>query len=122
MQIKKYSNNLHNKINLIDIYQNKGITYNYNLQKMSYGKGYQVSIKDLYIIHIKHKNKILKAIKKAYKNNIHGYNIGLWIDENNLCYIDYSINIRNKKQAIKQAKKLKQKSILNWYNNLCIEL
>ena len=117
----KYNNNLHNKINLIEIYQNNGCTLDKKGNKKEYKKGYSVSVCDLYKINIKHKNKIKNNIIKAIKNEKKFYNIGCWID-NNLFYIDYSINIRNKQTALKIAKKYNQLSIYDHAKNNCIYL
>ena len=53
---------------------------------------------------IKKQQRIIESMKQIYNKNV--YYVGLWVD-NNICYIDISIRISNKKQAL----------IMGLYNN-----
>jgi len=101
---------------LKNIKANGGATLNANGEAVNYNKGYQVSIKDLYIM------PVYKMTKKFIKTLLNDkYNLGLWID-NNKVYIDYSVNIKTKKEAVKVGKANNQISIWNWKKMDCIYL
>ena len=108
-----------NSITLNKVLKNGGLTLNNKGITAEFKAGYQVSIKDCYILELNNTDEIIKAINQLIKKACKGYFIGLWID-NNKIYIDYSINIRSKKLALKIASVKNQLSIFSWYNQDCI--
>ena len=101
---------------LKNIITNNGATLDANGNAITYKNGYQVSIKDIAIIKL---YKLRKShIIELLNNN---YNLGVWIENKNV-YLDYSIRIANKKDAIKTGKANNQISIYNWKNGDCIYL
>lgn len=119
MQKIKYINNLHNKIDLFEIYKSNGATLNQNGQKIQFATGFQCSVKDLHKTKQTKQNKIIKQINNAIKHAKNGYNVGLWV-ENDFVYIDYSVNITDKKTAMQTGKKYNQKSVYDWQNQKCV--
>lgn len=110
------------KLNTLkSIINNGGATLNKNGVQVNYKKGYQVSKKDCYILKLNNLQNILQHTKKLLKEINKNEFVGLWVD-NNKIYIDISIKIDNKKQAISQGLTLNQISIFNWYNKKCINL
>jgi|GEM_PF-2510348 hypothetical protein len=106
------------------IIENKGETLTKELKKAELKRGYMVSLEgtetqtkgDDY-------QAIIKAIEEKQaiikdKNNMH---IGLWLD-NNIMYIDISINIQDKTEALEFAKYNKQLAIYDLKNNDSIYL
>lgn len=106
------------------IIENKGATLNKELKKASINGGFMVSLEGVEVQ--KNKNDI-EGIKKAIeekkeiiKDNNNLY-IGLWLD-NNIMYIDISINIIDKVEALEFAKYNKQLAIFDIINNDSIYL
>lgn len=106
------------------IIENKGATLNKELKKASINGGFMVSLEGVEVQ--KNKNDI-EGIKKAIeekkeiiKDNDNLY-IGLWLD-NNIMYIDISINIIDKVEALEFAKYNKQLAIFDIINNDSIYL
>lgn len=106
------------------IIENKGETLNKELKKADINGGYMVSLEGAEVQ--KNKNDI-EGIKKAIeekqaiikdKNNLY---IGLWLDSN-IMYIDISINIIDKVEALEFAKYNKQLAIYDIVNNDSIYL
>lgn len=101
------------------IIENKGETLTKELKKASINGGYMVSLEGAEIQkNINDINGIKKAIEEKQetiknKNNLY---IGLWID-NNIMYIDISINIIDKVDALEFAKYNKQLAIYDIINN-----
>lgn len=106
------------------IIENKGETLNKELKKADINGGFMVSLEgtetqtqgdDYQAINqaIKEKQEIIKN-----KNNLY---IGLWLD-NNIMYIDISININDKVEALEFAKYNKQLAIYDLENNDSIYL
>lgn len=106
------------------IIENKGETLNKELKKAELKRGYMVSLEgtetqtkgdDHQAINqaIKEKQEIIKD-----KDNLY---IGLWLD-NNIMYIDISININDKIEALEFAKYNKQLAIYDIINNDSIYL
>lgn len=106
------------------IIENKGETLTKELKKAELKRGYVVSLEgtetqtkgDDY-------QAIIKAIEEKQaiikdKNNMY---IGLWLD-NNIMYIDISINISDKVEALEFAKYNKQLAIYDLKNNDSIYL
>lgn len=99
--------------------KNGGLTLNQKGIPMNFKKGYQVSIQDCYILDLNNTNMILSCINNlSHSINKNKY-LGLWIEDSKI-YIDISIKILNKKQAIESAKNLNQISIFNWHNQKTI--
>lgn len=97
-------------ITLKEIKKNKGATLDNNFNNIELKKGYQVSIEDLEIV------KVYKLTKKHLMTLLNkNKNLGIWIEKNN-AYIDYSITINTKKEALKIGKQLNQISIFDWKN------
>lgn len=106
------------------IIENKGETLNKELKKADLNKGFMVSLEgtetqtqgdDYQAINqaIKEKQEIIKDSNNMY--------IGLWLD-NNIMYIDISININDKVEALEFAKYNKQLAIYDIINNDSIYL
>lgn len=106
------------------IIENKGETLTKELKKASINGGYMVSLEGTEIQkNINDINGIKKAIEEKQetiknKNNLY---IGLWVD-NNIMYIDISINIIDKVDALEFAKYNKQLAVYDLKNNDSIYL
>lgn len=100
------------------IISNGGATINKygNLVKMK--SGYQVSRRDLYILPVNELNisTLQAAIDLLQKR---GEYLGIWIDSGN-AYIDISVRISTKQNAIIKGKELNQLSILRWRDCECL--
>lgn len=86
------------------------------LEIKSYSDGYQVSVKDMHIIPFKGLTpKILleNYLLPMVKENTDRRDIGLWLDDGKV-YIDFSMNIKDKKQALDVGEYYKQMSIYGW--------
>ncbi len=106
------------------IIENKGETLNKELKKADLKKGYMVSLEGT---ETQTQGDDYQAIKKAIKekqeiikdkDNLY---IGLWLD-NNIMYIDISINIQDKTEALEFGKYNKQLAIYDLINNDSIYL
>jgi hypothetical protein len=97
------------------IQEQGGATLTKSLRAKSFNKGYQVALHGTEAI-IDYTSPLFKAIIKAQQKQLaKGEYLGLWLnEENGKVYIDKSIYIANRSQAIKLAKDNKQISILNW--------
>lgn len=106
------------------IIENKGETLTKELKKADINGGFMVSLEGAEVQkNINDINGIKKAIEEKQeiiknKNNIY---IGLWLD-NNIMYIDISINIQDKTEALEFAKYNKQLAIYDLKNNNSIYL
>lgn len=106
------------------IIENKGETLTKELKKADINGGFMVSLEGT---ETQTKGDDYQAIKKAIeekqeiiKDNNDLY-IGLWLD-NNIMYIDISINIQDKTEALEFAKYNKQLAIYDIINNNSIYL
>lgn len=106
------------------IIENKGETLTKELKKASIKGGFMVSLEGT---ETQTQGDDYQAIKKAIeekqeiiKDNNNLY-IGLWLD-NNIMYIDISINIQDKTEALEFAKYNKQLAIYDIINNNSIYL
>lgn len=101
------------------IIENKGETLTKELKKADINGGFMVSLEGAEVQkNINDINGIKKAIEEKQeiikdKNNMY---IGLWLD-NNIMYIDISINIIDKVEALEFAKYNKQLAIFDLVNN-----
>ena len=78
-------------------------------KKVSYSSGYMVAIKKGAIIDVKDIQSIIKFI-----DSVNG-SCGLWVN-NGFMYIDISINIPEKEEALKLASELKELAIFDCKN------
>lgn len=106
------------------IIENKGATLTKELKQADLKKGFMVSLEgtetqtqddDYQAI-----NQAIKEKQAIIKDNNNMY-IGLWLD-NNIMYIDISINISNKVEALEFAKYNKQLAVYDLTNNDSIYL
>lgn len=93
-----------------------GATLTSSLDNATMNSGYMVSLKGYELkTSIKElTSEILKRYKKLAKLNT-AY-IGLWLD-NNVLYIDISINVKDKNQAVEIARKNNQLAIYDCKNS-----
>ena len=98
---------------IMEIIKNKGATLDRNLNDFKRNKGYIVSLEGQEKKIIKSNiEEIKKEIeeKRKFIENRKGLYIGLWL-ENDYIYIDISIYIEDKTEALEIAKKNKQLAI-----------
>lgn len=90
---------------------NGGLTVSPNGEVANFKRGYQVSIKDIVVIPLykARKAQLLNILATIDKETY----LGLWISQNKL-YIDCSIYLSNKKDAVKLGKQNNQIAIFNW--------
>lgn len=106
------------------IIENKGETLTKELKKADINGGFMVSLEGAEVQkNINDINGIKKAIEEKQeiikdKKNVY---IGLWLDSN-IMYIDISININDKVEALEFAKYNKQLAIFDLVNNDSIYL
>ena len=100
------------------IKRNGGATINKYGDRVTMKSGYQVSKRDLHIIPVDELDKLI--IKEAMKllQNRSEY-LGVWIDNGN-AYIDISIRIATKRDAIARGRELNQLSVLRWNDCECL--
>ena len=100
------------------IKRNGGATINKYGERVSMKSGYQVSKRDLYIIPVDELDKLI--IKEAMKLlESRGDYLGVWIDNGN-AYIDISVRIATKHDAMAMGRELKQLSVLRWRDCECL--
>lgn len=110
-----------NKKTLVQIIKNGGATLDRNEKTKNYKTGYQVSRKDCYTLKLNNINKILTAITDTQTQLQTNEFLGLWIDGGKI-YIDISVKINNRFDAVIIGERLQQKSIFDWKNQTCITL
>lgn len=106
------------------IIENKGETLTKDLKKADLKKGFMVSLEGTESqVAGNDYNEIMKAIesKKEIIQDRDNLYIGLWLD-NNIMYIDISINIQDKTEALEFAKYNRQLAIYDLMNNDSIYL
>ena len=100
------------------IKRNGGATINKYGDRVTMKSGYQVSKRDLYIIPVNKLDKlIIKEAMKLLKNR--GEYLGVWIDNGN-AYIDISVRIATKRDAMAKGHELNQLSVLRWNDCVCL--
>ena len=109
------------KQTLFNIIKKGGATLNYKGRQVSYATGYQVSLKDLYIIDLKNIDKILEAINSELAKIKKNACLGLWVDEGKM-YIDLSARVELFPLAYRLGVKNSQLSIFDWSTKKCIFL
>lgn len=97
----------------------KGATLSSNLDNATIKSGYMVSLNGYeYITTVKElTNDLLKEYKRIAKRN--GAYVGLWLDSKDL-YLDLSVNIQDKRQALKIARDNEQLAIYDCKNEVSI--
>ena len=107
-----------------NIIKNKeGITLNFNgnIPKL---KGYAVSItnnKPLLNSNKELKQSILNLIKLSNRLNLNGY-IGSWIDKTNKVFIDLTLNVNDKNEALNIGKAFNQQAIFSFNSKEVISI
>lgn len=95
-----------------------GATINKYGERVNMCTGYQVSRRDLLIVPVNELKKqlLIEAIKLLTSR---GEYLGVWIDNGN-AYIDISIRIATKHEAMKMGRELNQLSVLRWSDCECL--
>lgn len=102
------------------ILENGGASVNYRGENVQLKSGYQVSKCDLGRVAVADFTE--KMIADLISYAIHrGEYAGFWV-EDGFVYVDISVRISTKAQAIEQGKQLKQISILRWRDMACLYL
>lgn len=101
------------------IINNGGATLRRDGSSVTYADGYQVSKKDCYIIDITETGELAEAVNTVLSMLSRGEFCGLWINEGK-AYIDISVRILDKTEALNMGKKLNQISIYEWATGDCI--
>lgn len=96
-----------------------GATLRRHGEAVNYKNGYQVSKKDVYIIDITATEKLSEAVNTVLAMLSRGEYCGIWINDGN-AYIDVSIRLTDKGEALKMGRKLNQISIFDWATGDCI--
>jgi hypothetical protein len=100
------------------IKRNGGATINKYGNRVTMKSGYQVSKRDLHIIPVDELDKLI--IKEAMKLlERRGEYLGVWIDNGN-AYIDISVRIATKRDAMAKGHELNQLSVLRWRDCECL--
>lgn len=93
-----------------------GYTLDNDLEKKKYSDGYQVGVKDMYVVSLAGltAEKLLRDyLRPMQRENALGYDIGLWLDNGEI-YIDFSINIKDFDEAQAVGRENGQKTIYGW--------
>ena len=116
--MKKFNNYLQKAL------QNGGLTIHRNGTIVNYKRGYQVSVRDCYKLRVENAERVVKAIERVMgviKSAKKEYFCGLWVDGGYI-YIDISVRILDRLDAVIIGDRLNQKSIFDWANCDCIYL
>lgn len=104
---------------IMEILENKGATLDKDLKDFKKNKGYMISLegqeKKIFKGNIEEIKKEIEE-KRKFIENKEGLYIGLWLEDNYM-YIDISIHIEDKTEALETAKKNKQLAIYDLKNN-----
>ena len=93
-----------------------GLTLNCDLSGATFNGGYVVSLNGFeYVTKVSKLNKRLLNLYSNIAQRLGGF-VGLWIDNNKL-YLDISIHIKDKQQALYKGLKEKQKAIYSVSDN-----
>lgn len=87
---------------------------------VKYNSGYQVSRRDCYIIDITATEELANAVNTVLSMLNRGEFCGIWINDGK-AYIDISVRIADKAEALKIGRELNQISIYDWSTGDCIE-
>ena len=100
------------------IKRNGGATINKYGERVTLKTGYQVSKQDLFIVPVDDFTKDL--VKQAMSLlESRGEYVGVWIDGGN-AYIDISVRIATRRDAMAKGRELNQLSVLRWSDFECI--
>lgn len=86
---------------------------------VKYNSGYQVSRRDCYIIDITETEELATAVNTVLAMLNRGEFCGIWVNEGK-AYIDISIRLADKAEALNMGRKLNQISIYEWSTGDCI--
>ena len=105
-----------------EIKKNNGGTYNKNLKSINASKGFMVSLQG-YEVKCKTDEEIEQAITKNMEivRGLDNAYLGAWIDDN-ITYIDISVLVENKEDALEMGKINNQLAIYDIQNNESIYL
>lgn len=87
---------------------------------VTYADGYQVSKQDCYIIDITETEELANAVNTVLAMLNRGEFCGIWANEGK-AYIDISVRLADKAEALKIGRELNQISIYDWSTGDCIE-
>lgn len=87
---------------------------------VTYADGYQVSKKDCYIVDITATEDLANAVNTVLAMLNRGEYCGIWINDGK-AYIDISIRLADKVEALNMGRKLNQISIYEWSTGDCIQ-
>ena len=95
-----------------------GATINKYGERVNMRTGYQVSKRDLLIVPVNELKKqlLIEAMKLLTSR---GEYLGVWID-NGDAYIDISVRIATKHEAMSRGRELNQLSVLRWSDCKCL--
>jgi hypothetical protein len=101
-----------------EIISNGGATINYKGDAVAMVSGYQVSKKDLGRVAVQDftQKMIDDVIAYGLKR---GEYCGIWVDSG-FVYVDISVRIATKQEAMSKGKQLNQLSILRWRDMVCL--
>lgn len=86
---------------------------------VTYADGYQVSKQDCYIIDITETEELATAVNTVLAMLNQEEFCGIWINDGK-AYIDISVRIADKGEALNMGRKLNQISIYDWATGNCI--
>lgn len=86
---------------------------------VTYAEGYQVSKQDCYIIDITETEKLSEAVNTVLAMLNRGEFCGIWVNEGK-AYVDISVRIADKGEALKIGRELNQIAIYDWLTGDCI--
>lgn len=101
------------------IVNNGGATLRRNGCAVTYADGYQISKQDCYIIDITETEELANAVNTVLSMLKRGECCGIWINDGK-AYIDISVRIADKGEALNMGRKLNQISIYEWSTGDCI--
>ena len=107
------------RIDLLKIIANGGATLDASGAAVTFGRGYQVSKKDCYILTIGETRKILRAVNKILNGLQRGEYCGIWVDGGRV-YVDISERIPRKRDALKIGRERAQISVFDWRTGAAI--
>lgn len=102
------------------IIDNGGATLNKNGAPVSFKNGYQVSIRDCFILNVDNVEQITDSINAVLLNLKRGEYCGLWVNCDKI-YVDVSVRILERKKALSVGRNFKQIAIFEWSTGNCID-
>lgn len=100
------------------IIDNGGATLNKNGAEVSFKSGYQVSIRDCFILNVDNIEQITDSINAVLLNLKRGEFCGLWVNGEKI-YVDVSVRILERKKAFYVGRNFKQIAIFDWATGKC---